>query len=112
VDGRSLANILAGNPIPSENWRQVFLLEEYRAGDGNFPIPTYSGLRTEQYLYVEYSMGFVELYDIQKDPYQLENIAPSADPALLKYYSDWLEALNKCSGSTCRELETGFQPDL
>ncbi|MBE0672123.1 MAG: sulfatase [Anaerolineales bacterium] len=111
VDGRSLTNILAGNPIPYENWRQVFLLEEYRAGDENFPVPTYSGLRTEQYLYVEYSMGFVELYDIQKDPYQLENIAPSADPALLKYYSDWLEALNKCSGSTCRELETEFQPD-
>lgn len=111
VDGRSFVDLLAGSPPSAESWRQAFLLEEYRLGDENFPTPTYSGLRTSQYLYVEYSEEFVELYDLQKDPYQLENIAPSTDPTVLKYYSDSLKALNKCSGNTCRELEAGFTPD-
>ncbi len=108
VDGRSFADLLAGSPISPDLWRQAFLLEEYRSGDENFPVPTYGGLRTSQYLYVEYSEGFVEFYDLQKDPYQLENIAPITDPAVLKYYSDAFKALNKCSGDTCRELEAGF----
>ena len=110
VDGRSLVDLLEGSPIPAENWRQAYLLEEYRSGDENFPTPTYSGLRTLQYLYVEYSEDFVEFYDLQQDPYQLENIAPSTDPAVLKYYSDMLKALNKCSGDSCRELEAEFTP--
>jgi N-acetylglucosamine-6-sulfatase len=110
VDGRSLADLLGGSPIEPENWRTVYLLEEYRSGDKNFPTPTYSGLRTSQYLYVEYSEDFVEFYDLQKDPYQLENIAPTTDPSVLKYYSDSLKALNQCSGDTCRELEAGFTP--
>lgn len=108
VDGRSLVDLLKGSPPPAENWRQVYLLEEYRSGDENFPTPTYNGLRTLQYLYVEHSEDFVEFYDLQKDPYQLENIAPNTDPAVLKYYSDALKALNKCSGDTCRELEAEF----
>ena len=111
MDGRSFVDLLAGSHPSAESWRQAFLLEEYRLGDENFPTPTYSGLRTSQYLYVEYSEEFVELYDLQKDPYQLENIAPSTDPTVLKYYSDSLKALNKCSGNTCRELEAGFTPD-
>ncbi len=110
VDGRSLADLLVGSAIQPDHWRQAFLLEEYRLGDENFPTPTYSGLRTLQYLYVEYSEGFVELYDLQKDPYQLENIAPETDPAVLKYYSDSLKALNSCGGDTCRELEADFMP--
>ncbi len=111
VDGRSLVDLLQGSPISSESWRQVYLLEEYRTGDEKFPTPTYNGLRTLQYLYVEYSEDFVEFYDLQKDPYQLENIAPSTDPAILKYYSDALKELNKCSGDTCRKLEAEFSPD-
>ena len=49
---------------------------------GTQPLtPIYSGLRTNQYKYVEYADGFVELYDLIKDPYELENIAGSADKA-------------------------------
>lgn len=107
VEGRSLADFLAGDSIPSEDWRQAFLLEVYRPLDENFPIPTYGGLRTNQYTYIEHSDGFVEFYDLLEDPDQLENIASSADPALLKYYSNWLETLSRCSGSECRDLETG-----
>ena len=85
VDGqRLLVDLLAGSPPSAESWRPPSPLEEYRLGDENFPTPTYSGLRTSQYLYVEYSEEFVELYDLQKDPYQLENIAPSTDPTVLK----------------------------
>jgi hypothetical protein len=65
----------------------------------------YRGLRSEQFLYVEYPIGEVELYDLEKDPYQLENIASSANPKLVEMLSTRLEELAKCSGSTCREVE-------
>ena len=63
-------------------------LDEFEEGDevnGITPIdsPPYLALRTEQYLYVEYANGERELYDLHADPYQLQNLAATADPALL-----------------------------
>ena len=132
VDGRSLANILSGKPINPADWRQAYLLEVY---PGNSPIdamvlpkmatanmlqslfkfpsiapqilaPAYSGLRTNQYAYVEYDSGFVELYDLIKDPYELENIAGSADKALLEKFSSWLKDMSACTGSSCQHIDS------
>ncbi len=38
-------------------------------------IPTYCGVRTERFLYALYATGEQELYDLEADPYQLENLA-------------------------------------
>ena len=65
----------------------------------------YRGLRSHQFLYVEYPTGEVELYDLEKDPYQLENIASVANPQLLDTLSSRLEELASCSGSSCRSVE-------
>jgi arylsulfatase A-like enzyme len=132
VEGRSLAGILAGQPVPSD-WRQGFLLEIYDRQDVNSdgvmnPFILAStrvltagwdaaragtenmiGLRTEQYLYSEYTDGFVELYDVLNDPYELDNIAATADPGLLKSLSLWLKAYYSCSGSTCLDLDQGLK---
>jgi arylsulfatase A-like enzyme len=133
VDGRSLAGILAGGAKPSD-WRQAHLLEVYAEGGGGEaavepvrvpaasilqsmlklpsntipgPIgPAYSGLRTNQYLYVEYGNGDRELYDLKKDPYELENIAGSADKSLLDKLSAWLKDMSTCSGSSCRLIDS------
>lgn len=111
VEGRSLVNLLTSNPSPLEEWRSAYLLEFYsyepeQLEDGSFSqVPEYLGLRTNDYLYVEYSDGFVELYDMVNDPYQLENIASVADPLLLERLSNWLDQLAKCSGAECRVLD-------
>jgi len=111
VDGRSMVPLLGGDKPPFSDWRSAYLLEFYGYNqpdeDPNAPPPVaeYLGLRTTDQLYVEYSDGFVELYDMKTDPFQMTNIAGTADKALLKHLSDWLHELAKCSGSQCRQLE-------
>ena len=39
-------------------------------------------LRTEEYLYVDYKTGEHELYDLRKDPYELDNEYTSTTPEL------------------------------
>ena len=39
-------------------------------------------LRTEHEVYVEYRSGPRELYDLRTDPYQLQNVYATADPAI------------------------------
>jgi N-acetylglucosamine-6-sulfatase len=63
----------------------------------------WEGLRTDRYIYVEYpDSGEKEPYDLQSDPYELENIAGSADPPLLSEMHAKLEAPKGCAGDTCR----------
>ena len=46
--------------------------------------PAYGAIRTESHKYVEYDNGEKELYDLQADPYELDNVYESADPSLLE----------------------------
>jgi arylsulfatase A-like enzyme len=124
VDGRSLVPFLRGETPPG--WREAFLLERgpqntqtmvstapttaltLEAPDSPLdraPMPNYVGLRTADYTYVEYANGDVELYDLRKDPYELDNLASSADPDLLAMLHDWLEALRQCHAESCRSAE-------
>ncbi len=65
-------------------------------------IPPYRALRTEQYLYAEYSTGEKQLFDVRVDPYELKNLAATATPALLARLSARLAQLASCSSATCR----------
>lgn len=68
-------------------------------------IPDYRGLRTNEYVYVEYVTGEKELYNIKTDPYQLNNLASQADAKLLAELSARLRELRECRGATCRTIE-------
>ncbi|MEH1814066.1 MAG: sulfatase [Nostoc sp.] len=68
-------------------------------------IPTYQAIRTQDYTYVEYKTGAKELYNIKKDPYQLNNLASTADPTLLKQLADRLSELRTCKADSCRAIE-------
>jgi hypothetical protein len=50
-------------------------------------------LRTEHELYVEYQSGPRELYDLDFDPYQLQNVYATADPAHIAALSQRLAEL-------------------
>ena len=121
TDGRSLLPLLGGSPPAA--WRQALLFEQY-VGDhhglrdplGEPPDPFdsprfqsaplfYSGLRTADLKYIEYDTGERELYDLANDPYELENLAASADPTTLAQLSAWLSLLKGCAAETCRSLE-------
>jgi arylsulfatase A-like enzyme len=108
----------ASGPIPvaatpededQEALQLELALEEGDAIAGVAPIdsPPYLALRTEQYLYVEYANGERELYDMQTDPYQLRNLAATADPALLAEFAANLDHLRLCAGADCRAAEDG-----
>ncbi len=132
VDGRSLAPLWSGDRPPEADWRQGYLLEYYGSGDAsgstlNFvglgnpdqlleppdpeqqgqsaPRPEFLAVRTPQYTYAEYGTGFRELYDRLQDPYELNNIASTADPNLLSRFSAWLKTLVSCSAASCRSAE-------
>jgi N-acetylglucosamine-6-sulfatase len=132
VDGRSLVPLLRGAAKP-ERWRGAFLVEQekvyFRPGRtaparqvlepldlfeqdmANAPrrarqgIPAYNALRTPTHTYVVYSTGERELYDLNADPYELANIAKTADRTLLVRLEAWLEAFHKCHGAGCREAD-------
>jgi N-acetylglucosamine-6-sulfatase len=103
VDGRSLVPLWGASPPADADWRQGFLIEHWRARDR---LPDYSALRTQRYLYVEYVTGERELYDIEADPFQLNNIQASADRPLLHRLSDILQKLRNCGGTECQTAET------
>ena len=69
ADGNSLIPLLAGR---SEAWRRAVLIEHLR---GTNPVPTYCAVRTARYLFASYETGERELYDLDADPFQLQNLA-------------------------------------
>jgi arylsulfatase A-like enzyme len=104
VDGRSLVPLLGATP--PETWRSAFLIEHWNGGGGGpRQVPTYAAFRTGTYKYVEYDNGERELYDLSSDPYELESLHASADPAVIERLSSRLEALKECAGQSCREAE-------
>ncbi|MDQ4126655.1 MAG: sulfatase [Actinomycetota bacterium] len=126
VDGRSLGPLLDKDPPDEEHWRSAFLVEA-ATEVGFAPVPPLSGdpvppdwrhapregwgrpgleaVRTEDRVYVEYGTGERELYDLRRDPNQLNNRYEGADPELLRRLRAKLEALRECSGNECRAAE-------
>jgi N-acetylglucosamine-6-sulfatase len=80
MDGQSLVPLLNGE-VSGKEWRghiyieTVYLLE-------------YFGIRTERYLYAETQHDRAELYDLESDPYQLENQIDNSE------YKDVIETLS------------------
>ena len=69
LDGRSLLELLDD---PGAEWGRDILIEN---GKGANRVPTYRGIRTYRFLYVEHrTTGEYELYDLEKDPYQLKSV--------------------------------------
>jgi N-acetylglucosamine-6-sulfatase len=102
VDGRSLRPVLEGS---ASTWRTAILLER-RISSSSTRAAEYYGIRTDDGTkYVEYEGGFRELYDLNRDPYELSNeYDGTTPPAKL---ASRVRALKACAGDSCRAAENG-----
>ncbi len=75
MEGASLLPILRSGSAPG---REAFLYEYFK--DFPYRIPPTRGVRTEKYMYIEYEgRRKPELYDMEKDPLQEENLMSTAE---------------------------------
>lgn len=132
IEGSSFVEMLTTGTIPPD-WRQGFLLERYSFTSDEtgvsspglmnvsaiFPdvllaqsssLPKWAGIRTLEYTYIEHPDGFVEIYDLVNDPYQLENIVNEVDEQFLADFSSWLNRLENCRGETCEQRASESAP--
>jgi arylsulfatase A-like enzyme len=63
-------------------------------------MPSWTGIRTDRYKFVEWEDGFTELYDLGRDPIELRNIAPDS-PGAVAALADLLGQLEDCVGAEC-----------
>jgi N-acetylglucosamine-6-sulfatase len=130
TDGRSLVPLWRG--ARPARWRQAVLIEQFEpvpaprrgeagedagllepADDGDAAIarqPSYAGLRTAAYKYVEYWNHEREFYDLVADPYELRNLQAGMDRTFRARLSARLNAMVRCAGDACRALEAQPMP--
>lgn len=98
IDGRSLVPLIND---PSISWRNGVLIEDL----------LYSAIRTEDYVYAIQHSGFKEIYDLNNDPYQLENSASAAAwKSKIPDLEEWRAALEGCAGMACQVAENRAAP--
>jgi len=83
MEGRSLIPLLNGSDT---SWRKSLLVEYY--SDTVFPRIDkmgYKAVRTERYKYIQYQdlTGMDELYDLQSDPHELNNLVNKTEARTL-----------------------------
>ena len=107
VDGRSLMPLFGD--VPPESWRSHFLIQRNGLESDERPAAQTANsamaIRTPTHLWSAYRNGETELYDLRSDPFQLDNIASSADPALIESMTKRLTELADCRGEDCRRFE-------
>ncbi len=97
MDGRTLLPLA----LDSRQGKDRTLLIEGFGGDR--AKPSYQAVRDPRWLYVEHATGDRELYDLQKDPFQLTSRhAGAAVAPVRKDLARRLARLGACAGDSCR----------
>ncbi len=111
LDGRSLLRFARDPALRS---RRAVLLEDFtrapRQTTGrSFGLPSsrvphaYTGIRVGPYKYIEYATGERELYNLNRDPYELHSLAANLRYRnVVAWLAARLRALAACSGRLCR----------
>ncbi|MDQ4108858.1 MAG: sulfatase [Actinomycetota bacterium] len=94
ADGVSLRPMLAGT---ASSARSSVVLEHVESIPA---VPTYCGVRTQSFTFAHYATGEEELYDLSKDPRQLQNVALTRRSKTVQ-----MRALTE---SLCRPVPPGF----
>jgi N-acetylglucosamine-6-sulfatase len=106
-DGQSWLPQL-GSPNANISWRTAFPLEHLQKGATANP-PSYCGVRTSGYgtlagrwKYIRYVNGETELYPLNADPFELQNV--SSNPA----YAGQLQTLDALARQMCNPPPPGY----
>ena len=109
VNESRVVPLVTGDPLPRD-WRRT---SSGRAESGEeWGRPWFKALRTDRYLFAKYKteeeeVFDYELYDLEKDPYQLNNVHKDAPEDLLDRLNDQLDALDQCETESCLAAEGG-----
>ena len=100
MDGRSLIPVVQNPGI--ERGREL-LLEQPSHLDSYPNVPSFEAVRTARYIYAEHGTGAIEFYDLQKDPFELQNRHGAPGYASVEdQLAASLQKLRTCAGSGCR----------
>ncbi len=110
VDGESLIGLVR-DPEPGAD-RTLLVQAGIRGPDPSGLVWEYRGVRTDRYTFIYWlKTGFVELYDRERDPFQLGNVADDPGYAEIQAeLADRTRSLGSCSGDSCR-AEFGPLPE-
>ena len=97
-DGRSLAPLFTGTPPAT--WRKRLLFESPPSGTS---VGWYA-LYEPPHIYIEWTTGAKELYDLVADPGELKSLHATR-PELVSRYSPRLAALKAAQGDVLRKAE-------
>mgnify|MGYP001546192661 CR=1 FL=1 len=93
IQGRSLVPLMKGR---GKRWRDAFLVEYFNESAWPWIVGmSYKALRTERYKYIHWihKEGVDELYDLERDPYEITNVV--ADPDYAEAAKDLRKQLRK-----------------
>jgi hypothetical protein len=100
TDGLNFASLLSD---PRGDWRSDFLIEHGgQVSGGNATGLTYCGVRTENYAYAQYWDGFEELYNLNNDASEMQNVAGWSQ------YHSVLSSLRSRAHQLCDPVPPGF----
>jgi arylsulfatase A-like enzyme len=108
ADGKDIQHLLRHKSTKKLDWRNFAIIEHRRVNnDPDDPdrqeaedgiLPSYTALRFQNMLYVEYQTGEISCYDVRSDPYQLKNIASSLPVRIKEKLHSILTAAKTCGG--------------
>jgi arylsulfatase A-like enzyme len=109
-DGESLLPLARGETADAQD-RLVLLEAGPRRGRGDGWL--HQSVRSDRYTLIRWEDGFVELYDRDRDPYQLDSVAlqPAYDD-VRSYLERALDELVDCRGAECRRVYSGPGPKV
>jgi hypothetical protein len=94
-DGRSLFPLLRDRGLA---WGRELLVE----GAPGIRAVAYAALRNDRFVYAEHDNGERELYDLRRDPDQLDSLDGDPDyESIEARLAERLAALQICAGTTC-----------
>ena len=105
MDGASFVPVLYGNSAWAvRHWTKDFIMEGYYLSTKPGLNDRFKGIHTKRYAYVKYDTGEMELYDLLRDPYQLDNkISNPAYAGVVRVLQQRFENLRRCVGIECRD---------